>query len=73
MHHLPQHSFREKEGLGRLGRSVRKGRMLVGCFEAWERLVRPGRGNVETLAALATSMSHRRESASKARRKGKGK
>jgi len=73
MHHLPQHSSREKEGLGRLGRSRMKRRMLVGCFEDWERLVRPGRGGAVTLVALTTAMNHRRESASEARRKGAGK
>lgn len=45
----------------------------MGCFEAWKRLVRPGRGGAVTLAALATAMSLRRESASEASRKGEGK
>jgi len=46
--------------------------MLVGCFVALERLVRPGGGGAATVAALATAMGHRPQSALEGARKRAG-
>jgi len=72
IHHLPQCSSREKDGLGRLGITGRKRRILVGCFVASERLLRPGGGGAALVAALATARGHRPESALEGAREGGG-
>jgi len=46
--------------------------MLVGCFVASERLLRPGGGGAALVAALATARGHRPESALEGARKGGG-